>query len=161
MGLNNELSNLARQPNNIVGALQIRNLCILKIHTPADPPAFCSARLLFLFYCPAPTSHFYYAHKLLVREMKRTMGGTILMSSTSGNPVCTPVFRAKSIYCAINFGCRVPSSPFSGCFVMFWPQVNSFSFSFFSTGVFTSTLIIQTNSLTTIPTGKKYSQCHL
>lgn len=132
VGLNNELSNAARQPNNIVGALQIRNLGIKKknthTHTPAHLLAFCSARLLFLFHCFACAPVFCCAHKSLVREMKRTTGGPILMSSTSAKPVCAPVFWARSIYCTINSGCLIVSSR---CFssVVFWPQVNEFFFS--------------------------------
>lgn len=124
-------------------------------HTPAHLLAFCSARLLFLFHCFACAPVFCCAHKSLVREMKRTTGGPILMSSTSAKPVCAPVFWARSIYCTINSGCLIVSSR---CFssVVFWPQVNEFFFSASSPQeVLTSTLIVQANCLTMIPEGGK------
>lgn len=93
------------------------------------------------------------------------MGGTILMSSTSANPVCTPVFSAKSIYCAINSGCRASLSPFSAFLLScFGLELINFLSASSPREVFTSTLIIQFiqfNSLTTIPTGEKYTWYHL
>lgn len=59
------------------------------------------------------------------------------MSSTSGSPVCTPVFWAKSIYCAINSECRVPSPPFSAFLLScFGLKLINFLSAFFSTGGF-------------------------
>lgn len=145
VGLNNELSDLARKPNNIVGALQIRTFASKKNTNACTSSYLLLCQVLVSILLPCPHSCFCWAHKSLVRDMKRTMGGTILMSSTSANPVCTPVFWAKSIYCAINLGCRVSLSTFSAFLLScFGLKLINFLSASSPQEVFMSTLITQT-----------------